>query len=410
MRLQNEILYAILFLSLIISVVVLVFFALTLSYKQNEVFIRYTSVNTLVNYFLGYMSTLIQQQAYTQSYNAGTNSWNQSYWASVPYGCHMPPECPDAMSFYNKLLMEGIMEESNIGMLNLYQEKYYYPFNVNLNFSDQYIAGIIGSCQNVNSGEYDYWFPIGVNGIYINVTSPNTGAIYPYLYSFNVTNNPAFYLYRNAYDFSLSGEFSDCSYVDCVNTLLGSPTYTCKDSFENFVGNPAVKCNESIIPYQCKVPLNCDKYCWYPIGIACIITLSCEHTDYNVYYNGVTLPQRITFSSIVYYQNVTQYAYKICEYKCEYKVNKTTGKPITPLPLTCKLNNQWEDCDPLDGCGSSSVVSEDTDTKTIEFLYYVSYRRDCIICWINVRCECNPDCAKDIQCPDTMEVNTYCST
>ncbi|MGC9079950.1 MAG: hypothetical protein ACP5G1_04390, partial [Nanopusillaceae archaeon] len=84
MKNQAEIVYVILFLALIIIVILLTFYSLSFQYRQNQVFVRYTSSVTLSNYLLGYLYTSLIQQGYSNSYLAGITSWNDSFWASVP--------------------------------------------------------------------------------------------------------------------------------------------------------------------------------------------------------------------------------------------------------------------------------------------------------------------------------------
>ncbi|MGC9132958.1 MAG: hypothetical protein ACP5GJ_00950 [Nanopusillaceae archaeon] len=411
MKSQAEIIYTILFLALIIIVILLTFYSLSFQYKQNQVFVRYTSSITLSNYFLGYLYTSLIQQGYSSSYLAGVTSWNDTFWASVPEGCNLPPSCQQALNYYNNLLTINYESVISYGLTNLQALNFYYPYSITVNFTNNYNASIIGNCSEINSGEYNYYFPIQANGLTIITTSNSSGSYIPFNISVNITNNPAFYLYNLSYSFSISGVFSQCSLQDCINALEGkSPQNTCAQIFEQMSNNPYIKCNESITKYQCDLPYaTCNTVCQYPQGIACIIGLYCEDTQYNVYFLGKTKPQSIYISSVVYYQNVTQYAYKICEYQCEYQINTTNNEIITPLPLTCNLTNAQNSCNSQEGCGTSQIISKENNTKTIEFTYYESIPAQCYVCWINVQCGCNLNCAEGVICPSQIQVNTYCN-
>jgi len=206
----------------------------------------------------------------------------------------------NAIQYYNNLLTSGYQTLLTFGEQYLTTYQYYYPYNISFNFSNNYQAGIFGDCNNIISGEYNYNFPVYVQGIYINITGPSSGSIIPYSSTSNITNNPAFYLYNLAYQFSQNGEFSECSYQDCSNTLNNNPTDTCAQAFEQFSNDPNIQCNETIIPYQClNIPL--CQICLYPQEIACKVILKCSDNQYNVYYNGNTYPQTITITSIVFY-------------------------------------------------------------------------------------------------------------
>ena len=404
MRNQVEIIYVVLFLTIAILIILLSFYALTYNYNQNIVFNRFTSLSTLSNYFLGYLQTLLTQEGYSESYVAGTNGWGKENWASYPYGCILPQSCQNAIQYYNNLLTSGYQTLLTFGEQYLTAGQYYYPYNISFNFSNNYRAGILGDCNNIISGEYNYNFPVYVQGLYINITGPSSGSIIPYSSTSNITNNPAFYLYNLAYQFSQNGEFSECSYQDCSNTLNNNPTYTCAQAFEQFSNDPNIQCNETVIPYQCtNIPL--CQICLYPQEIACRIILKCSDNQYNVYYNGNTYPQTITISSIVFYENITNLYYLNCVYDCTEIYNLTSKQIISQ---SCTLENQQYSCTSQSGCGNVNTNQQDNEL-IYTFQYYYSIPIECYMCIIGEQqcpacllgqCPNNPTCPENINFPN----------
>jgi len=404
MRNQVETIYVVLFLTIAILIIFLSFYALTYNYNQNIVFNRFTSLSTLSNYFLGYLQTLLTQEGYSESYVAGTNGWGKEEWASFPYGCILPQPCQNALQYYNNLLTSEYETLLSFGNQYLTAYQYYYPYNISFNFSNNYQAGIIGDCSNINSGEYNYNFPVYVQGLYINISGPSSGSIIPYASTSNITNNPAFYLYNLAYQFSQNGEFSECSYQDCLNTLNNNPTYTCAQKFEQFSNDPNIQCNETVIPYQCvDVPL--CQICLNPQEIACKVILKCSDNQYNVYYNGNTYPQSITTTSTVFYENVTNQYYLNCIYKCTETYNLTNNQVISQ---SCTLENQQYSCSSQNGCGNVNRNQQDNELM-YTFQYYYSTPIQCYTCIIGGKqcpvclpgeCPNNPTCPETISFPD----------
>jgi len=405
MRNQIESVYVVLFLTVAILIILLSFYALTYNYNQNIVFNRFTSLSTLSNYFLGYLQTVLTQEGYAESYVAGTNGWGKENWASFPPQCILPQSCQNAIQYYNNLLTSGVESLISYGEQYLSAYQYYYPYNISFNFSNNYQAGIIGDCSNINSGEYNYNFPVYVQGLYINITGPSSGSIIPYATTSNITNNPAFYLYNLAYQFSLE-EFSDCSYQDCLNTLNNNPTNTCAQDFEQFSNDPNIQCNETVIPYQC-VDIPLCQICLYPREIACKVILKCSNNQYNVYYNGNTYPQSIIITSIVFYENVTNQYYLICKYKCAEKYNLTSNQVISK---SCTLEDQQYSCSPQDGCGNVNTNQQDCEI-TYTFPYYYSIPIECYMCIIGgQQCPvCLPgECPNNPTCPETIPFPDQC--
>jgi len=404
MRNQVETIYVVLFLTIAILIILLSFYALTYNYNQNIVFNRFTSLSTLSNYFFGYLQTLLSQEGYAESYVAGTNGWGKEEWASFPYGCILPQPCQNALQYYNNLLTSEYETLLSFGNQYLTAYQYYYPYNISFNFSNNYQAGIIGDCSNINSGEYNYNFPVYVQGLYINISGPSSGSIIPYASTSNITNNPAFYLYNLAYQFSQNGEFSECSYQDCLNTLNNNPTYTCAQEFEQFSNDPNIQCNETVIPYQCvDVPL--CQICLNPGEIACKVILKCSDNQYNVYYNGNTYPQSITTTSTVFYENVTNQYYLNCIYKCTETYNLTNNQVISQ---SCTLENQQYSCSSQNGCGNVNRNQQDNELM-YTFQYYYSTPIQCYTCIIGGKqcpvclpgeCPNNPTCPETISFPD----------
>jgi len=404
MRNQVEIIYVVLFLTIAILIILLSFYALTYNYNQNIVFNRFTSLSTLSNYFLGYLQTLLAQTGYSESYVAGTNGWGKEEWASYPYGCILPQPCQNALQYYNNLLTSGYETLLSFGNQYLTTYQYYYPYNISFNFSNNYQAGIIGDCSNINSGEYNYSFSVYVQGLYINISGPSSGSIIPYASTSNITNNPAFYLYNLAYQFSQNGDFSECSYQDCLNTLNNNPTNTCAQEFEQFSNDPNIQCNETVIPYQCvDVPL--CQICLNPREIACRVILKCSDNQYNVYYNGNTYPQSITITSMVFYENVTNQYYLNCIYKCTETYNLTNNQVISQ---SCTLENQQYSCSSQNGCGNVNTNQQDNELM-YTFQYYYSTPIQCYTCIIGGKqcpvclpgeCPNNPTCPETISFPD----------
>ena len=392
MRNQVEIVYVVLFLTIAILIILLSFYALTYNYNQNIVFNRFTSLSTLSNYFLGYLQTLLAQEGYEESYVAGTNGWGNENWASFPYGCILPQPCQNAIQYYNNLLTSGYQTLLTFGEQYLTAYQYYYPYNISFNFSNNYQAGIIGDCNNIISGEYNYNFPIYVQGLYINITGPSSGSIIPYSSTSNITNNPAFYLYNLAYQFSQNGEFSECSYQDCLNTLNSNPTYTCAQDFEQFSNDPNIQCNETIIPYQ-------------STEIACRVILKCYDNQYNVYYNGNIYPQSITITSIVFHENVTNQYYLNCIYSCTEIYNITSNQVIYK---SCTLENQQYSCSSQNGCSNVNINQQGSE-EIFTFLYYTSTSVECYTCissgqqypvCLPGQCPNNPTCPETISFPN----------
>jgi len=392
MRNQVEIIYVVLFLTVAILIIILSFYALTYNYNQNTVFNRFTSLSTLSNYFLGYLQTLLTQEGYSESYVAGTNGWGNEEWASYPYGCILPQPCQNAIQYYNNLLTSGYQTLLTFGEQYLTAYQYYYPYNISFNFSNNYQAGIIGDCNNIISGEYNYNFPIYVQGLYINITGPSSGSIIPYSSTSNITNNPAFYLYNLAYQFSQNGEFSECSYQDCLNTLNSNPTYTCAQDFEQFSNDPNIQCNETIIPYQ-------------STEIACRVILKCYDNQYNVYYNGNIYPQSITITSIVFHENVTNQYYLNCIYSCTEIYNTTSNQVIYK---SCTLENQQYSCSSQNGCSNVNINQQGSE-EIFTFLYYTSTSVECYTCissgqqypvCLPGQCPNNPTCPETISFPN----------
>ncbi|MCG2867833.1 MAG: hypothetical protein L7G90_00350 [Candidatus Nanopusillus sp.] len=405
MRNQLETVYVVLFLTIAILIILLSFYALTYNYNQNIVFNRFTSLSTLSNYFLGYLQTALTQEGYVESYIAGTNGWGEEEWASYPYGCILPQSCQNAIQYYNNLLTSGYETLLSFGEQYLSAYQYYYPYNISFNFSNNYQAGILGDCNNITSGEYNYNFPVYAQGLYINIIGPSSGSIIPYSVTSNITNNPAFYLYNLAYQFSQNGEFSECSYQDCSNTLNNNPTYTCAQEFEQFSNNPNIQCNETIIPYQCINIPSCQ-ICLNPQGIACKVILKCSDNQYNVYYNGNTYPQTITITSIVFYENVTNQYYLNCTYNCIEIYNLTNNQVISQ---SCTLENQQYSCSPLQSeCGSVSTTQQNSE-EIFTFQYYYSIPVECYMCIIGGhQCPaCLPGECPD-QCPLTISFPSEC--
>ncbi|MFP3283862.1 MAG: hypothetical protein RXO65_00185 [Candidatus Nanopusillus acidilobi] len=405
MRNQLETVYVVLFLTIAILIILLSFYALTYNYNQNIVFNRFTSLSTLSNYFLGYLQTALTQEGYVESYIAGTNGWGEEEWASYPYGCILPQSCQNAIQYYNNLLTSGYETLLSFGEQYLSAYQYYYPYNISFNFSNNYQAGILGDCNNITSGEYNYNFPVYAQGLYINIIGPSSGSIIPYSVISNITNNPAFYLYNLAYQFSQNGEFSECSYQDCSNTLNNNPTYTCAQEFEQFSNNPYIQCNETIISYQCINIPSCQ-ICLNPQGIACKVILKCSDNQYNVYYNGNTYPQTITITSIVFYENVTNQYYLNCTYNCIEIYNLTNNQVISQ---SCTLENQQYSCSPLQSeCGSISTTQQNSE-EIFTFQYYYSIQVNCYTCIIGGhQCPaCLPGECPD-QCPLTISFPSEC--
>jgi len=365
---------------------------LTYNYNQNIVFNRFTSLSTLSNYFLGYLQTLLAQEGYAESYVAGTNGWGKEEWSSFPYGCILPQPCQNAIQYYNNLLTSGYQTLLTFGEQYLTAYQYYYPYNISFNFSNNYQAGIIGDCNNIISGEYNYNFPIYVQGLYINITGPSSGSIIPYASISNITNNPAFYLYNLAYQFSQNGEFSECSYQDCLNTLNSNPTYTCAQDFEQFSNDPNIQCNETIIPYQ-------------STEIACRVILKCYDNQYNVYYNGNIYPQSITITSIVFHENVTNQYYLNCIYSCTEIYNTTSNQVIYK---SCTLENQQYSCSSQNDCSNVNINQQGSE-EIFTFLYYTSTSVECYTCissgqqypvCLPGQCPNNPTCPETISFPN----------
>jgi len=406
MKNQTEIIYAVLFLTVSILIILLSFYALTYNYNQNVVFGRFTSLSTLSNYLLGYLQTALTQEGYAKSYVAGTSGWGKENWASFPPQCILPQPCENAIQYYNNLLTSGFTSLISFGEQYLSAYKYYYPYNISFNFSNNYRAGILGTCDDIYSGKYNYNFPVYVKGVYINITGPSSGSIIPYASISNITNNPAFYLYNLAYHFSLE-EFPDCSFHDCVNTLYNNGTTdNCARRFEQFSNNPDIKCNETIIPYKCvDIPL-CE-ICLYPKEIACRVILKCSDNRYNVYYNGNIYPQSITITSIVFYENVTNKYYLNCIYECVGIYNETNK---TAISKSCTLQDKKYSCSSINGCGNVDKKLE--DSKIIfTFPYYYSIPVECYMCIIGgEKCPvCLPgQCPNNPTCPETIPFPEEC--
>jgi hypothetical protein len=407
MRNQVEVIYVVLFLTIAILIILLSFYALTYNYNQNIVFNRFTSLSTLSNYFLGYLETSLTQEGYAESYEAGTNGWGEEIWASFPLECNFfPQSCQNALQYYNNLLTSGYETLLSFGEQYLSAYQYYYPYNISFNFSNNYQAGIIGDCNNITSGEYNYNFPVYVQGIYINITGPSSGSIIPYATTSNITNNPAFYLYNLAFQFSQNGYFSDCSYQDCSNMVNNNnPTYTCAQEFEQFSNNPYIQCNETIIPYKCANIPSCEA-CLYPQEIACRVILKCSDNQYNVYYNGNTYPQTIAITSIVFYENITYYYYLNCIYDCTETYNLTSNQVISQ---SCTLENQQYSCSYENGCGNVNVNQQDCEL-TYTFQYYHSIQIECYSCIIgSAPCPvCLPGKCPSQTCPETIPFPDQC--
>jgi hypothetical protein len=406
MRNQVEVIYVVLFLTIAILIILLSFYALTYNYNQNIVFNRFISLSTLSNYFLGYLQTLLTQEGYAESYAAGTNGWGKEEWASYPYGYILPQPCQNAIQYYNNLLTSGYETLLTFGEQYLTTYQYYYPYNISFNFSNNYQAGILGDCSNITSGEYNYNFPVYVQGLYINITGPSSGSIIPYASTSNITNNPAFYLYNLAYQFSQNGEFSECSYQDCLNTLYNSPTYNCAQKFEQFSNNPNIQCNETVIPYQCEDIPSCQIYL-NPKETACEVILKCSDNQYNVYYNGNTYPQSITITSIVFYENITNQYYLNCIYDCTETYNLTSNQVISK---SCTLESQQYSCSPQNGCGNVNTNQQDNEL-TYTFQYYYSIPIQCYMCIIGgEQCPaCLPgECPNNQACPETINFPYEC--
>jgi len=392
MRNQTESIYVVLFLTVSILIILLSFYALTYNYNQNVVFGRFTSLSTLSNYLLGYLQTALTQEGYARSYEAGTTGWGQEFWASYPPQCIQPPSCEEAVRYYNNLLTSGFARLISSGGLFMSAYKYYFPYNISFNFSNYYKAAILGTygddvsevCSKVYSGEYQYNFPIHVNGVYINVVEPSSGSNIPYSSTANITNNPAFYLYMLAYEFSSSSKFSKCSLEDCKKLLnYGILDDTCARDFESLSGNPEIKCNETIFTYPCRSVPECKK-CIIPFGIACKVVLKCSDNRYNVYYNGNTYPQTIAIASAVFYQNITIRYYLNCEYECSGVYNQTNKS----LSITCNLISSNYSCTPMKkGCGAITESKDDSKIK-FNFSYYYPVEITCFYCGVEEVDEC----------------------
>ena len=381
MRNQIESIYVILFLIVSILIILLSFYALTYSYNENVVFGRFTSLSTLSNYLLGYLQTALVQEGYARSYDAGINSWGKEFWASYPPQCASPPPCEAAVEFYNNLLTSGYARLISIGGQLMSAYKYYFPYSISFNFSNYYKAAILGTykngtykddvsevCSKVNSGEYDYNFPIYVDGVYIDVVEPSSGSIIPYSSTANITNNPAFYLYKLAYEFSYS-VFPKCSLEDCKALLYtGTPSDTCAREFESFSGNPEIKCNETIFTYPCKNVPECKRCSW---SLACKVILRCSDHRYNVYYNGNTYPQTIAIASAVLYQNITIRYYLNCEYECSGVYDEKNKN----LSIACKLVGSSYSCaQQKKGCGNITNITKIKKDSEMELAKFIPFK------------------------------------
>jgi hypothetical protein len=304
------------------------------------------------------------------------------------------------------LLTSGYQTLLTFGEQYLTSYQYYYPYNISFNFSNNYQAGIVGDCSDITSGEYNYNFPVYVQGLYINITGPSSGSIIPYASTSNITNNPAFYLYNLAYQFSQNGDFSDCSYQDCLNTLNNNPTDTCAQEFEQFSNDPNIQCNETIIPYQCQdIPL--CQICLNPQEIACRVILKCSDNQYNIYYNGNTYPQSITITSIVFYENVTNQYYLNCVYNCTETYNLTSNQVISQ---SCTLESQQYSCSTQNGCGNVNTNQQDNES-IYTFQYYYSIPIQCYTCIIGgEQCPvCLPgECPNNPTCPENITFPAEC--
>jgi hypothetical protein len=213
-------------------------------------------------------------------------------------------------------------------------------------------------------------------------------------------------LYNLAYQFSLE-EFPECSFQDCVNTLYkNGATDNCARGFEQFSNNPDIKCNETVISYEC-VDIPLCKICLYPKEIACRVILKCSDNRYNVYYNGNTYPQSITITSIVFYENVTNKYYLNCIYSCTGVYNETNKAAISK---SCTLQDQKYSCSSIDGCGNVNKKRE--DSKIIfTFPYYYSIPIECYMCIIGgEECPvCLPgQCPNNPTCPETIPFPEEC--
>jgi len=427
MRNQVEIIYVVVFLTVAILIILLAFYALTYNNNQNLIFNRFTSLSTLSNYFIGNLQTLLTQEGYASSYIAGTNGWGKDEWASFPPKCLQPQPCQAAVQYYNELLTSRIRNLLDYEKRYLYIYQYYYPYNISFNFSNNYGAGLIGDCNDITSGQYNYNFPVYVQGLYLDINGPSSGSIIPFESTSNITNNPAFYLYNLAYQFSQSGEFSQCSYQDCLNTLNNNPTYTCAQKFEQFSNDPNIQCKEAVIPYPCRdIPL-CQP-CLFPRAAACKVVLKCSDNQYNVYVNGLSLPQSIVISSVVFYENISVLYYLQCTYNCTAIFNATNNQSIYK---NCTLTDYEAGCSPFpSGCNNLNVsqmnvsqlnlsqlnisnlnINQNGTVTVYTFQYYNSTEVRCYGCVIgSPPCNiCRPDiclnngpppCPKTIPFPD----------
>ncbi|BFI73449.1 hypothetical protein YN1_4360 [Nanoarchaeota archaeon] len=398
MKNQIEIIYVILFLSIIIIIILLTFYTLSLRYQQNQVFVRYNSLNTISDYFLGYLYTSFIQQSYSTSYFAGETSWGQQEWSSYPPGCIVPPSCNEALGYFNRLLTGDYEANLYSSFNDLSELNLYYPYNVNFTFTDNYEAGIIGDCNEITSGQYNYDFPVQVTGVNIIINSSSTGSLIPFAVTANIINNPAFYLYNEGVQFAYT-IFPYTSFQDCQNVLSGSYSSDISaQAFEEFTGNPYIQCSESIqTPNECYIP------CQVCVNrnIACVVSISCTDSQYNVYYDGNEFPQIITISSVVYNENITYNAYLNCIYDCQYIYNATTGALISN---TCNLAQQKPSCSSQSGI-TCNGNSENNDEIIVNYQYIDYYPYVCSKCVLGggVFCGCQePVCQPPFQCPETI--------
>jgi hypothetical protein len=429
MRNQVEIIYVVVFLTVAILIILLAFYALTYNNNQNLIFNRFTSLSTLSNYFIGNLQTLLTQEGYASSYIAGTNGWGKDEWASFPPQCMQPQPCQAAVDYYNKLLTSGIRNLLDYEERYLYIYQYYYPYNISFNFSNNYGAGLIGDCNAITSGQYNYNFSVYVQGLYLDINGPSSGSIIPFESTSNITNNPAFYLYNLAYKFSQE-DFSQCSLQDCLNTLYNNgSTDNCAQDFEQFSNDPNIQCKEAVIPYPCRdIPL-CQP-CLFPRAAACRVVLKCSDNQYNVYVNGFSLPQSIVISSVVFYENISVRYYLQCTYNCTAIFNATNNQSIYK---NCTLTDYETGCSPFpSGCNNLNVsqmnvsqlnlsqlnisnlnINQNGSVTVYTFQYYNSSEVQCFGCVIgSPPCNiCQPDICLNNgppPCPETIPFPDEC--
>ncbi len=384
MRNQSEFLYVLLFLSIAGVIIILSFLSLTYFSRQQINIIKFDSLNTITNYFLGYLKIAFTQKAYVESRTSGLQGWGKNIWAYVPCSVN-PPSCEEAVKYYNENLKNALQGSLELGIDKINNEKIYYPYNFRINFTSNYSTYIVGKCSDIYRGKYDYYFYTAVEGIKFTINSSDASSIFDWKYIINVTDNPALFLYRKAYEFTVEGYLSQCSIEDCINAVVSGnrDQRGCAISFEQFVNDPDVKCNEFVYVFDaCKKP--CKELC-HPENLRCTIRLLCNHTGYNVLFNGILFPQAISFGANVYAANDTVTLYQSCVYNCTIVVDNTTKKVIESL------------CKHIDTIGPVCYPTPDgpEDTKKREENGKIIYT-----CKYYIRKSWQVSCCPIVGCPD----------